>query len=261
MAQIEANGIVQYYDIQGAGPPLLLVAGMGGTANYWAEQVAHFSRSRTVITYDQRGTGRSSHEPVASIEQLRDDLLALLDGLGMDSVDYLGHSTGGNIGQIIAIENPGRLRKLVIYASTTHGDAYRAKVWRVRRSILENQGPELYGDMTSLMLYPPDWITENAELLERQQAAQVAMLAPVPVMTSRIEAVQAFDRRAQLSDIAVPTLVLCARDDHQTPAYFSAALAAAIPGAEYRLLDYGGHACSRTVPEEFNKIVADFFEA
>ena len=259
MAQVEANGITQYYDVQGDGPPLLLVAGMGGTANYWAEQVAFFSRTNTVISYDQRGTGRTSHEPVTGIEQLRDDLLALLDALDFETLDYLGHSTGGNIGQIMAIENPERLRKLVIYASTTHGDAYRSKVWRVRRSILEKQGAELYGDMTSLMLYPPDWIAENSELLEKQQAAQVAMLAPVPVMTSRIEAVQAFDRRHQLSDIDVPTLVFCARDDHQTPAYFSAALAEAIPGAEYSLLDYGGHASSRTVPYEFNKIVADFF--
>ncbi|HCP00487.1 MAG TPA: alpha/beta hydrolase [Rhodospirillaceae bacterium] len=260
MALVEANGITQYYDINGEGPPLLLVAGMGGTANYWEEQVAYFSQTRTVITYDQRGTGRSSHSPVTDIEQLRDDLLALLDVLGFDSLDYLGHSTGGNIGQIVAIENPERVRKLVIYASTTHGDAYRAKVWRVRRSILENQGQELYGDMTSLMLYPPDWIAENAELLERQQAAQVAMLAPVSVMTSRIEAVQAFDRRAQLSKITVPTLVICAQDDRQTPAYFSAALAAAIPGAEYSQIDYGGHACSRTVPDVFNKIVLDFIE-
>ena len=110
MAVLEDNRITQYYDIKGDGAPLLLVAGMGGTANYWAEQVEYFSQTRKVITYDQRGTGRSSHEPVSSIEQLRDDLLALLDALGFDRVDYLGHSTGGNIGQIIAIENPERLR-------------------------------------------------------------------------------------------------------------------------------------------------------
>ena len=153
MALIEANGIIQYYDIQGEGPPLLLVAGMGGTANYWAEQVAFFSATHTVISYDQRGTGRSSHVRVESIDQLHEDLCALLDGLAIQTVDYLGHSTGGNIGQIMAIETPERLRKLIIYASTTHGDAYRAKVWKVRRSIMENQGAELYGDMTSPVSY------------------------------------------------------------------------------------------------------------
>lgn len=260
MAQVEANGISQYYDIRGDGPPLLLVAGMGGTANYWGEQVDHFAQTRTVIVYDQRGTGRTAHERVESIEQLRDDLLALLDALGFDAVDYVGHSTGGNIGQIIAIENPDRLRRLVIYASTTHGDAYRSKVWKVRRSILENQGPELYGDMTSLMLYPPRWIAENADKLEKQQAAQVAMRAPVQVMTSRIEAVQAFDRRSELSRINTPTLVICARDDQQTPIYFSEAIADGIPDAEFRVIDCGGHACSRTVPDEFNLVVAEFLE-
>ncbi len=131
----------------------------------------------------------------------------------------------------------------------------------MRRSILENQGAALYGDMTSLMLYPPRWIAENADALERQQAAQVGMLAPVPVMTSRIEAVQAFDRRAQLADIDVPTLVLCARDDIQTPPYFSEYLARHIPAARLRLMDYGGHACSRTCPEEFNRLVQAFLEA
>ena len=259
MPVVSANGIEQFYEVTGDGPPLVLVAGMGGTANYWGDQVDFFAQHYTVITYDQRGTGRSDHSPVSGIEQLRDDLLALLDELGIGTVDFIGHSTGGNIAQIFGIENPERLKKLVIYASTTHGDHYRSKVWRVRRSILEQQGAALYGDMSSLMLYPPEWIAENAELLEKQQAAQVAMLAPVSVMTSRIEAVQAFDRRRQLADIRVPTLVLCARDDRQTPAYFSAALADAIPGAEYSLLDYGAHACSRTVPDAFNKIVADFF--
>lgn len=260
MPVVSANGIRQYYEIQGDGPPLLLVAGMGGTANYWEEQVSFFARHFTVITYDQRGTGRSEHGRVAGIEQLVEDLIALLDVIGVPRVDFVGHSTGGNIGQIFAIEHPERLNKLVIYASTTHGDHYRSKVWRVRRAILENLGPELYGDMTSLMLYPPRWITENADKLERQQAAQVKMLAPVEVMTSRIEAVQAFDRRSQLAEIMAPTLVVCARDDTQTPAYFSQALADAIPAAELRLLDYGGHACSRTEPDSFNELVLAYLQ-
>jgi aminoacrylate hydrolase len=260
MPVISANGIQQYYEISGAGPPLVLVAGMGGTANYWGEQVSFFSSHRTVITYDQRGTGRSEHTHVSSIEQLRDDLVALIDAIGFDIVDCVGHSTGGNIAQILAIENPERLARLVIYASTTHSDHYRSKVWRVRRSILEQQGPELYGDMASLMLYPPRWIVENAETLERQQMAQVGMLAPVEVMTSRIEAVQSFDRRDQLSHIATPTLVICARDDSQTPSYFSEALASAIPSAELVLLEYGGHACSRTVAMDFNQRVLEFLQ-
>jgi len=253
-----ANGIKQYYEIKGEGPPLLLVAGMGGTANYWDDQVNFFSKTFSVITYDQRGTGRSDLSLVENIEQLRDDVLALLDGLGINKIHLIGHSTGGNIAQIIAIDNPEFLSKMVIYASTTHGDYYRSKVWRVRRSLLENQGPELYGDMSSLMLYPPRWIKENAEKLESQQATQMKMLAPVKVMTSRIEAVQKFDRRDQLKDIFTPTLVICSEDDNQTPAYFSEELALKIKTSELVLMGYGGHACSRTMPDKFNKTVFEF---
>lgn len=230
MPVVTANGIQQYYEITGEGPPLLLVAGMGGTANYWEETARFFSQHYTVISYDQRGTGRSEIGVVESIEQLRDDVLALLDTLGVETVNLMGHSTGGNIAQIFAIENADRLAKLVIFASTTHGDHYRTKVWRVRRSLLEQQGAKLYGDMSSIMLYPARWIVENAEKLERQQAAQMKMLAPVEVQTSRIEAVQAFDRRDQLASISAQTLVICARDDVQTPAYFSEALPAGITG-------------------------------
>lgn len=261
MPVVLANGIEHFYETAGAGPPLLLVAGMGGTANYWQDQVGFFADHYTVITYDQRGTGRSEHTRVSGIEQLRDDVLALLDALGIDRVDCIGHSTGGNIVQLLGIENPDRLRRLVIYASTTHGDYYRTKVWRVRRAILETLGPELYGDMSSIMLYPPRWIVENADKLERQQAGQMNMLPAPEVQTSRIEAVQAFDRRAELGRITTPTLVICAKDDNQTPAYFSQALAAAIPSAELALLDYGAHACSRTVPDEFNSRVLRFLKS
>ena len=84
-------------------------------------------------------------------------------------------------------------------------------------------------------------------------SSSTGVLAPVEVMTSRIEAVQKFDRRDQLSSISTPTLVICAKDDSQTPSYFTEALAAQIPSAELVLMDYGGHACSRTVPDEFNE--------
>lgn len=260
MPTLTANGIEQYYELLGDGPPLVLVAGMGGTANYWADQVSCFERNRQVIVYDQRGTGRSTHAPVESIDQLAADLSALLDVLGFEQVDFVGHSTGGNIGQIMAIDQPHRIGKLVLYASTTHGDAYRAKVWRVRRAILENLGPELYGDMTSIMLYPPQWTAENHEMLERQQAVQARMLPQAGVMATRIEAIQAFDRRADLHRISSETLVICAKDDVQTPLYFSEALAAAIPRARLSVVEYGGHACSRTVPDEFNALVRGFID-
>jgi aminoacrylate hydrolase len=84
------------------------------------------------------------------------------------------------------------------------------------------------------------------------------MLSNPAIMASRIEAILAHDRAEELARIRAPTLVLCARDDLMTPAYFSEDIAARIPKAELVLLDGGGHACSKTQAEEFNRRVLGF---
>jgi aminoacrylate hydrolase len=80
------------------------------------------------------------------------------------------------------------------------------------------------------------------------------------VVASRIDAIVAFDRTADLPRIKTPTLVLCAKDDLVTPAYFSEELAQKIPGAQLVVLPKGGHCCSETMAEQFNAAVLGFLE-
>lgn len=247
-----------YYEEHGSGEPLLFVAGLGGVSTYWRPQVEDLARDFHVIVYDQRGSGRSDHVEVVSVEQMAADTLAVLDAAGLDSVHYVGHSTGGAIGQSLAIDNPDRLRSLVINSSTTRSDAYRRKVFAVRQALLERVGPEFYAKQTSLLLHPAWWINENAERLEADEKRTAAGLAPSHVQISRMNAILSFDRLADYHRIRVPTLVLCAKDDILTPAYFSEELAREIPGARLVLLETGGHACSITMADEFNEIVREF---
>lgn len=258
MPYAERDGCRLYYEEHGSGEPILFVAGLGGVSTYWKPQVEAFARDFHVIVYDQRGSGRSDHVEVASVEQMAEDTLAVLDAVGLDTVHYVGHSTGGAIGQALAIDHPERLRSLVINSSTTRSDAYRRKVFSVRQALLQQVGPEFYARQTSLLLYPSWWINQNAQRLEADEARSAAGLAPANVQISRMNAILSFDRLADYGRIRVPTLVLCARDDILTPAYFSEELAREIPGARLLLLDTGGHACSITVADEFNQIVRAF---
>ena len=258
MPVLDANGITTYYEVHGSGPPVLLTAGLGGAGTYWREQVAPFARAHTVILYDQRGSGRSSHVPVASIAELADDARALLDALKLDRVHYVGHSTGGAIGQVLALERPERLKSLVLYATVHRSDPYRLRMWSLRKAILAEMGAKAYARMTSLVLYPPEWVAAHDARLSEEEAIAERMLSKPAVMASRIDAILAHDRAEELSRIRVPTLVLCARDDLMTPLYFSEDIAARIPKAEFVRLDGGGHACSKTRPEEFNRHVLDF---
>ena len=77
-------------------------------------------------------------------------------------------------------------------------------------------------------------------------------------MASRIDAIMAFDRRARMGEIDVPTMVIVARDDVVTPIHQSAELAAGIPDARYTVLERGGHFVPIVLPESFNRPVLEF---
>ncbi len=237
----------------------MVAAGLGGTASWWHLNIPALSRHFTVLTFDQRGTGHSTRVPVRSIEQMSDDVIAIMDDAGMSSAAFLGHSTGGAIGVATALDHPTRLSSLVIYASTTCGDAYRHRILDLRGAVLRSLGPLAYARYTTLLLYPPYWINANAARLGEIEAAAARQLGDADVQTSRLNAILAFDRRSELTRIALPTMVLCCADDILTPPYFSREYAELIPNADLTIVPRGGHAYAQTEPEEFNQRVLGFF--
>jgi hypothetical protein len=93
----------------------------------------------------------------------------------------------------------------------------------------------------SVFLYPEWWINENIGLLEERERVVVPNFQPAEIVASRIDAIVAFDRTADLPNIRLPTLVICAKDDILTPPYFSRELARLIPNASRIELAHGGH--------------------
>ncbi len=248
-----------YWEKCGAGPPLILGAGLGGSGTWWDPNIPALAERFTVYVFDQRGTGRSSKVVVESVEQMSADLIAVMDDAGLETAHYLGHSTGGAIGVAIALDHPGRLRSLLICSSTTCGDPYRRKLLGLRRRLFEELGAEAYAQFRSLLLYPPYWINENHEQLAAEEALDGGHLGRADVQASRLDAILAFDRRAELNRIVMPTLVVCADDDVLAPRYFSEEYARLIPGARTEWVSRGGHALSRTEPDIFNRIALGFF--
>jgi aminoacrylate hydrolase len=253
------DGAELYWETSGNGPPLILAAGLGGVLGYWQPNRAALERHFTLYLFDQRGTGKSSKTKVSSIEQMSSDLIAIMDAAGLASAHYLGHSTGGAIGVATALDHPDRLRSLMIYASTTHGDAYRRRIFDLRRQLHAGLGTEAYAKYSSLLLYPPYWINANHEALVEAEISAARQLGDPAVQASRLDAILAFDRRSELHRIRMPAIIVCADDDILTPRYFSEGFAARIPNAKTNFAKRGGHALSRTEPEIFNQIAIDFF--
>ena len=248
-----------YFETSGSGPPLLLVSGLSGSARFWSPQVAQLAEHFRVIVHDHRGVDRSSRDAIVySIEQMASDTLTLMDHLDIESAALVGQSTGGAIGQHVAATQPHRISRLVLCSTWTHADAYFTRLFELRRDLLRNAGIELYTREGSLLLYPPEWLREHAQEVGDAEARSIAGASSPQIMLSRIEALLRFDGRALAPRIRCPTLVVAARDDRVTPAYFSRSLAEAIPGARLVLLDGGGHFLPIVEAQRYAEIVLPF---
>lgn len=262
MPRVSIGDCHLHYERSGAGFPVILVTGLSGVASFWREQVPVLSRAFDVIVFDHRGVGQSDHSRISyTVERLAADVIGLMDVLGVAKAHIVGHSTGGAIAQIIGIEHPARVASLVIAASWTKADAYFRRLFALRREILLRLGPSSYIAASSLLLNAPYFIAQNNEALRQCEAKALATFSPPEIMASRIDAILAFDRTAELNRIRAPTLIVASQDDIVTPAYFSEALARAIPGAEAKFLAQGGHAFPQTSAREFNLAVQPFLAA
>lgn len=248
-----------YYEEFGQGRPLVLVAGLGGVGSYWNAQLEEFSKHYRVIIHDHRGTGRSSRSKITySIEQMAADTIGLMDALGIEHADFVGHSTGAAIAQVLATTHPERLGRIVMASAWTKADGFFRRCFEVRRELLHNSGPEAYVKATPIFLHPSWWIRDNIASIEKGESEVYGSNPDVEIMDSRISALLNFDWTDRLGDIDKEVLVLGVRDDHLTPAYYSDELAAKIPNAKLVIMQEGAHAASQTVPHEFNRIVLDF---
>ena len=252
------DGEKLYYEVHGSGPPLALVSGLGGTHHFWLPHLDAFAKRFKVILHDHRGTGRSSRTIMEySVGQMADDLVQLLDHLKIERAHFVGHSTGGAIGQTMALDAPRRLDRLVISASWTRADAYFMRLFDFRSEVLRKAGSLAYMQGMTLFGVASDYLRDHSAEFDAEERAAAQSMTP-EIVLSRIAAIQRFDRSKELGRIKAPTLVTGVRDDRITPAYYSEALAAAIPGARLAMAEHGGHLYPRVHPTRFQETVIDF---
>ena len=121
--QVRVNGIDIGYKLVGAGPPLVMIMGLGGTVEHWPRPVvAALSRKYQLIMPDNRGMGRTSADDATFTYKLfADDVVGLLDALGVKKAHVLGYSMGSTITQELLLEYPQRVNKAIVHATSTDG--------------------------------------------------------------------------------------------------------------------------------------------
>ncbi|WP_432199895.1 alpha/beta fold hydrolase [Erythrobacter sp. W53] len=249
-------------EITGSGPDLLLVAGLGGRGAFWSNQVKAFAEHFRVITFDHRGCGDSTPDKVVyGAEHMAKDVLALMDAMGIERASLVGHSTGGAIGQHIALNQPERLSKLVLSCSWAGPDTYLTELFRTRREVLISCGPLAYLTMGTYLAMPPRALQEQMSDARKFMEERLAAFPGLEVELSRINAVYTHDLRSEVHRISVPTFCIGAEDDGVTPPGFTEELAHLIPDAGLHLLDAGGHFCPMAATADYNPRVLEFLTA
>jgi aminoacrylate hydrolase len=243
-------------------PPLLLVAGLGGRGSFWSAQVPALSRRFRVITHDHRGTGASSRSAIVySAGQMADDVIRLMDALGLARAHLCGHSTGGAVGQHVALRYADRLDRLVISGSWCGPDALFVETFRLRRQVLITCGPQAYYMLGALLAAPAEGTRGQFRSLEQYIGPRLADFPGLEIELSRLSAVMSHDLRSDVHRIAAPTLVLGAEDDQLTPPGFQRELASRIPGALLQVFESGGHFFPVTRPDRYSDAVLRFLDA
>ena len=254
-----------YWEAHGPldGSPLILSSGLGGSASYWAPNLAALSETHRVILYDHRGTGRSEAalpDPV-TVASFADDIVGVLDAAGIERASLIGHAAGGVAGLALALRAPERLDKLVVVNGWARPDPHFARCFDTRLALLRDSGVRAYVRAQPIFLYPAGWASEHSFRLDGEEDAHVAAFPAVETIEARIAALRAFDIEIALGQIGVPVLALAAADDMLVPADCSRVLATGIPGARAATMAWGGHACNVTDPEGFAALVLDFLRS
>lgn len=246
---------------EGSGPAVLLVSGLGGTGGFWKGTSAILGRHYRVLRFDQRGTGGSSRGSAAcTIERLARDCLSVLDAAGVESCAMLGHSTGGCIGQTLGRIAPERFRGLILSATWLKPNRYMAALFGTRRAMLDLL-PEAYAASSALMSYPPSWLEANWHVYEAAVAAAPVAPRVRTIVRERINALLSFDGTRHAAGLAMPLLVLGARDDLIVPSFLQEQLAAELRAPTLTLLDSGGHFFPNSRPDAFTAKVAEWIGA
>jgi 3-oxoadipate enol-lactonase len=235
------------------GSVLLMGGSLGTSLAMWDSQIPALAAGRRVIRFDHRGHGES---PVPdgpyTIAELAEDVLALMDRLGIERADHCGISIGGMVGQWLAIHAPDRIDRLVVICSAP--DAFRDRA----RIVREAKATEPIADRVLANWFTDGYAGSHPNVVARHR--QMIVDTVVEGYASCCEAVAAHDVAADLGRVRAPTLVIAGAQDRAIPASQGQRIAEAIPGARYELLDPASHLASVERADAVNRLIADHLD-
>jgi pimeloyl-ACP methyl ester carboxylesterase len=252
-----------HWESTGSGDPVLMIMGLGLSGGAWWRTVPVLARRLRVITYDNRGVGRSrSLVHSYTTEAMADDAVSVLDAAGIERAHVYGFSLGGMVAQELALRHGERVRSLVLGATSPGGpravapDAQVLEFFRRRPHMRQADAARASVPFN----YGPRCRREHPERIAEDLRRRLEHEFPEQAYRAQLWAAALHNAHRRLRRIDVPTLVVHGRRDRMIPLANAEQLAAAIPGATLRVLADCGHLYPTEQPE-IDAAIAGFLES
>jgi 3-oxoadipate enol-lactonase len=252
------NDININYQEEGKGDPLVMIMGFAAGRSAWLGQIRFFRKYYSVITFDNRGAGKSDKPPGPySTKMMAEDTVKLMDDLGIEKAHIMGVSMGGMIAQELAINYPERVMKLVLastYASRDEASGDAAEQAKFMQLAPEERTSAMVG-----LAFNKPFYRFVFGLLASVMTRFTGASARAGTEGQR-EACQRHDTLDRLHSITAPTLVIVGTEDRLIKPVSSEVLAGRIPNAKLVKVEGGSHYLSFEMKNVFNWEVLNFLK-
>ena len=265
MPTVRTNETEIYYEVHGQGQPFLFFSETACSGEIWKLfQAPEFSKDHMVIIHDYRGTGRSSKPSIDyTTRMFCDDAVALLDHLNVKDAIVLGHSMGGRVAQLLALEYPARVKKLILASTGASFPGGAGLPLQMCKEMIEWGYEKYVREHTIQVGFTDDFVRSQPERLEAFFKVRLANLAPVEFYLRHVLSRQGHDTSGRLKDIRMPTLVMVGENEGDpkvvmTHRMSSDILAKKIPNAKFVMLAQQKHNYFASDPAAVHKVIREF---
>jgi 3-oxoadipate enol-lactonase len=252
-----------HYQVDGDGPhTLVLVNGVGDPLEGWVNQTdAFLAAGLRLVTFDNRGVGRSSQPPGPyTSAAMAADLHAVVSAAGLDRFHLCGVSMGGVIAQEYALAHPGTLRSLILANTFAAADPFTRAAFLTWAEVAQTAGMPMMMRAQAPWIFSPEFYQKSPQRVRELIAEAAQSTQPAAAFAAQTAALVDHDARDRLGALATPTLVIAAADDIIIRPALSHRLLQALPAAAWAMVP-GGHAAFWENPGPWNHAVIEFVRA
>jgi 3-oxoadipate enol-lactonase len=258
---VEANSISMSYNEFGEGlSPIIFIHGFPFEKSMWQPQVESISNTFHLFTYDIRGFGKSTSEVIrtASIDLFAEDLIAFMDALFIEKAVVCGFSMGGYILLNAVKRFPDRFSAIILADTQCIADSLEGKEKR-REAIseIEQFGLGAFAKQFIKNIFTEADLKYKKELVKSVTqdilaTSKETVVATLNALANRVETCNT------LNQIAIPTLIICGKDDAVTPIAQAQFLHENIPNSVLKIIKKAGHMANLVQPKHYNNILLEF---